>query len=655
MQRQNRSHSVCFTSDGERLSLGQRLAFGGEGSVYPVSGRDGSVVKIYHEAPPETQVRKLEAMIAHSTPELEALTAWPLSIVSETPEGPCIGFVMASASDYKEAHKLYSPRDRKAEFDHADWRFLVRAASNVAKAFAAIHRTGSVIGDVNHSSVMIGQDATVKLIDCDSYQLEFGTEFFPCEVGEPLHTAPELYGQSFREVRRTPNHDAFGLAVLIFELLFMGKHPFAGAFLGSGDPSLEDKIRDFRFAYAANAAENKVSPPAASLSLDSLPDDVAGLFSLAFSSEAAELHRRPSAATWAEGLDRLFDNLTTCERDESHVYFAGAAECPWCPIELATGAMLFNADVAYRPTDSSGFDLESVWRAIESVKPPPEFPEIQIPANVTARPEVRRTVARRRITWLGTSIAGLLAVATTSYFALRDAQAWIGLVVALGGPGYWLRHRYLREVHEASFALMTAEGQLHLAESKWKDRADRSVFERAYEDLKSKKQELQSLPYARAQRLSDLDRTREQRAWTAHMENHRIAQHRIEGLNLSRCVTLASYGVESALDISEKSLRAVPTIGDSLKRTLLTWRKEVEREFTFDPAAGISPTDVAALDQEIAKRQQELQEALSVGANLLSHTKSQIQIARAELSDQLASNLAHLAQAKADFKATSQF
>ena len=62
----------------------------------------------------------------------------------------------------------------------ADWRFLIRAAANVARAFGAVHRTEFVIGDVNQGGVLAGHDATVTLIDCDSFQMEVGGRRFLC-------------------------------------------------------------------------------------------------------------------------------------------------------------------------------------------------------------------------------------------------------------------------------------------------------------------------------------------------------------------------------------------------------------------------------------------------------------------------------------------
>ena len=80
---------------------------------------------------------------------------------------------------------------------------------------------------------------------------------FPCEVGVAHFTPPELAGRNLHELQRTTNHDCFGLAVLIFHLLFLGRHPYAGRFLGIEDMPIERAIHEHRFAFGHKAAECK--------------------------------------------------------------------------------------------------------------------------------------------------------------------------------------------------------------------------------------------------------------------------------------------------------------------------------------------------------------------------------------------------------------
>ncbi len=41
-------------------------------------------------------------------------------------------------------------------------------------------------------------------------------------------------------------------AVMAFQLLFMGRHPFVGGFLGGSDMPIEKAIEEFRFAYSSD-------------------------------------------------------------------------------------------------------------------------------------------------------------------------------------------------------------------------------------------------------------------------------------------------------------------------------------------------------------------------------------------------------------------
>lgn len=124
--------------------------------------------------------------------------------------------------DARPLYELYSPRSRVQHFPLADFRFIVHAAANVARLFTAVHKAGFICGDVNHSNILVRETATVAAVDCDSFQVGDGARF-PCLVGTDLFVPPELTGIDLGQTRRTENHDNFGLALLVFHLLFMGR------------------------------------------------------------------------------------------------------------------------------------------------------------------------------------------------------------------------------------------------------------------------------------------------------------------------------------------------------------------------------------------------------------------------------------------------
>lgn len=76
---------------------------------------------------------------------------------------------MPRLTNHKPIFGLYSPKIRLQEFPKADWRFLIHAAINTARACSVIHEAGHVIGDVNHGNLFVASDATVQFIDRDSF------------------------------------------------------------------------------------------------------------------------------------------------------------------------------------------------------------------------------------------------------------------------------------------------------------------------------------------------------------------------------------------------------------------------------------------------------------------------------------------------------
>ena len=149
---------------------------------------------------------------------------------------------------------------------------LVRTAKNLAAAFYIIHKYGYVIGDVNEGNILVTKKACVRLIDCDSFQVQTRDTIYHCEVGVAQFTPPELQKSKDFKMLRTRNHDNFGLAILIFLLLFMGRHPFSGVYKGTDDMPIERAIAEFRFAFGRSAALKAMSPPPNSVGLPMYPE-----------------------------------------------------------------------------------------------------------------------------------------------------------------------------------------------------------------------------------------------------------------------------------------------------------------------------------------------------------------------------------------------
>ena len=219
------------TGKGHLVQLGHELGKGGEGSVYEVLTNPQQAAKLYnhHHIPDARKQAKLRFMVANADDQLLSYAAWPQETLHEHQNGPVIGFLMTKVTGRSPIHMLYSPAHRRQDYPTAAWDFLLFTARNTAAAFETLHRHGHVLGDVNQGNVMVGSDSKVVLIDCDSFQINTKSETYGCEVGVSHFTPPELQSlPSFNGVKRSFNHDNFGLALLVFHILFGGRHPYSG-------------------------------------------------------------------------------------------------------------------------------------------------------------------------------------------------------------------------------------------------------------------------------------------------------------------------------------------------------------------------------------------------------------------------------------------
>ncbi len=404
-------------SRGSTVRLGKRVGSGGEGEVFELLTSPGTTVaKIYKKPLTPDKQEKLRLMARGCNDELKGISAWPTDVLCTRPGGPVVGFLMPRIADAEPIHKVYGPTHRKETFPHADWRFLVRAAKNLAAAFYVIHKYGYVIGDVNEGNILVNDKACVRLIDCDSFQLRSRERLYYCEVGVAQFTPPEIQNSGDFRHERTENHDNFGLAVLIFQLLFLGRHPYAGVYPGKEDMPLEKAIAGFRFAYGRNAARKSIAPPPNSVGPAIVPDQIAELFEQAFAESGARTAGRPTAEDWWDVLDPFETTLRRCSADAVHHYYTGLPSCPWCRLEEASGVLLFlSADSITK------IDLKREWQRVEAIQPPGPRPvigpELYRPRPAPIGPALEQSLEFRRIR----QAAGAVLAAACLVLALGGA------------------------------------------------------------------------------------------------------------------------------------------------------------------------------------------------------------------------------------------
>jgi DNA-binding helix-hairpin-helix protein with protein kinase domain len=647
--------SMAFFNDqGRRVSLGMELGRGGEAGVYSVEGEPELVAKIYHQPPDPEKTEKLSQMVKLKSERLLALAAWPVGTLFMPGSKSMAGFLMKNVNRFKDIHLLYNPKSRTREFPpKANWRFLIHTAANVARAFVAVHDHGHVIGDVNQSNVRVSAEtAIVNLLDCDSFQISANGKIYPCEVGVPLYTPPELQNTEFREVIRRPNHDNFGLAVLIFHLLFMGRHPFAGKFFGRGEMPIEKAIAEERFAFSRDVQRTQMLPPPACITLAHLPEEIGDLFTSAFGSPGAPAGR-PDGKRWIAELDTLASRLIICSTNKAHLYFNGLPSCPWCPIE-SSGVLLF---VDYTIVDTAtGFSIDVIWSRILAFPSPGEG---KVPSMLTyisgVEPSARATAAarKRKYSIAALAVAGFVAL---GYAVLSDDGLGymfilvVFLVPILGALKDVFDWGGGKEFGEAARA---AEARLRHLQLSWRNEASGDGFNVKLEELRTLTEEYRKLPERRKQKVRELERALYDSQLRHYLEQFDIAAADIPHIKDGRKAMLSAYGIDNAADVTRPALEAVPGFAHFLISQLITWRKSLEATFKFNPGRGVDPLDIQRVNREIAKRRVEIEALLSKGPSELNDLRRRIIAARGRLQIQLEKALLDVAQAQADERAAA--
>ena len=326
------AHLFRRRSSLERLVLDPELEIGagGEAVVRALPDDPALVAKLYHQ-PSLERARKLALMVARppAMPEGTAI-AWPADVLLQE-RGGFAGFLMPRA-DGPRIFEFYNPVSRRQTAPAFHPGKLHRAGRNLAAAFDALHAAGYVVGDVNESNILVDPaDASVTLVDADSLQVRDpdAEVTFRSRVGKPEFTPPELQGVSFGDVDRAPEHDRFGLAVLLYLLLMEGTHPFALRLTGSGEAlPVEDRIRLGLFPHAS--ATDDCHPPRLAPPFETLHPEVAALFLRAFAAGHADAAARPTAAEWRDALEAAEAALAICPANALHRFSPRLEACPWC-------------------------------------------------------------------------------------------------------------------------------------------------------------------------------------------------------------------------------------------------------------------------------------------------------------------------------------
>lgn len=562
--------------------------------VYTCPQEPGLVAKIYSRAPDAEKIAKLHWMLEQLSahPDLAQWCTWPQELVYDA-EGKCVGFRMARVLELRPIHEIYQPEQRKTVLPTAGWDFLVRTAANCARMFASLHRHDVLVGDVNERNIFVDSDATVHLVDCDSFQIRDGAKLYGTGVGVIDYTPPELQGADFRLVERTLEHDRFGLGVILFKLLLMGRHPFSGG--ATGD--LGKAIAAYDWDYPQMAARLRHLVP-----WTTLPGPLRTAFQTTFTQLT-----RPDADLWVERLAAFEASLTTCRREPLHKVPQGLGTCPWCAIEQTSGYAYFSRpQTEWHSEWQSPLELLAPLDAELAELPPPREPtDWQAPrgteaAIATARAMLQAERQPDLLSWYLTFGGALVALAGVA-MALFHTQR--GVIVAASGVAALLVARWLTDRRQLPWQEAQAQIHKHIesireVESEWKGEAlrfrDQDRRLRAW--LADLRQQVQAVDAQRQAELNRLEGDQVPEALRAGLVRFELTSAAIPGVPVEKKRALAIRGVLTAADLDRTQLTTIPGLAPAQVDALVAWRHGLEAQMTGARTHGASMGQFAAID-----------------------------------------------------------
>ncbi|MGH8079305.1 MAG: hypothetical protein ACREP7_01940, partial [Lysobacter sp.] len=316
-----------------RSRLGPLIKSGGAGSVYLLPDDPNSVAKIYHaRVDPPSYTDRIEAML-QLRPQLPdqieggkryVQIAWPDAVVRDD-HGRFIGFTMPAldVDSTSEVEQVLQERQARAAGLPVGLGHKVTLAANLASVLAALHAQHHYVVDLKPVNLRFYRASLyIALLDCDGFSIQGRGRRFHAPQYTPDYLAPEYQIHTLDEAGEE-TQDRFALAVVIFQLLNFGIHPYSGKPAYDRVPTdVPGRIRERCYAYGRHGNPMMAPNPVSAHSV--MPVQLRDLFDRAFGDAPTA---RPSSAEWGDALRAYAQPsrslIVVCGKNREHQHYAG--------------------------------------------------------------------------------------------------------------------------------------------------------------------------------------------------------------------------------------------------------------------------------------------------------------------------------------------
>jgi Uncharacterized protein with protein kinase and helix-hairpin-helix DNA-binding domains len=629
-------------------SITKQIGQGGEGQVFEVLSHETLVLKLYNDALDSKKEQKLKYMASLNTSEIQEFAAWPLDVVINSSNNVA-GFVMKRLVGYVPLHMLFSPMDRKRIFPDKGYNFLTHVARNLATAFYNLHKQGIIVGDVNEGNILVNALGMVAFIDCDSFQINNGNQYFFCEVGVPRYTPPELLIKgTFDNVIRTENTDLFSMAVLVFQLLFLGRHPFAGKNLSKEDIDEDSAIKTFQFAYSLFNTAKKLQPPDNSFEMRNLSEGLIDLFHKSFEGT----NSRPPAGKWVQELNAFYKELVTCTASKLHNYPKKLATCPWCYFQKGKGIIYFIDDsyLQANPITNiehfvNGFKVEK----LSYPKLPLEYSDAHQKPDVIEQKYINYKFLKQ--------LAFVLVLILAIVLSFIDSIFIIpGLLVLCFLNNILPISKILKtELNSRSTKFDALKSQFTALIQQYNSPSELNTFNQVSNRFSDLINSYKKIPIEYTNKKRIIEETLYHEQLHSYLRNFDIRNHPIPSFGANKKLTLYNNGIRNASDVSQLNKIKIYGIGPKNIQILLSWQRQFISQFVYRPDNLRMTAETNKLKQEITAKRNTLEMQIRKEHQSLQYLRASIAGSQQLLESRIKSLASAVYKAELNYMAFKKF
>ncbi|MCE2573892.1 protein kinase domain-containing protein [Motilimonas eburnea] len=308
------------------------ISQGADGAIY-ISKEKQLAIKLYHEVKKDkVRQQKIWQMIQQPPQQVtEADFAWPVAVVSNLKDA-FLGYAMPliNMQSHTELENILSTKLRQHMALSHHPLLRIKAAISLAQRVASLHQVGHFIIDLKPVNLTLHKTSgEVTILDCDGFAIASNNKSrYPAHQYTAGYIAPEAFSHHLPPTKLGLNQDLFALAVIIFQLINNGIHPFQGVPVKGESLPTDNQARIAHGLFAYGHKKHPLINP----SPWSIHQDLPAALTYAFEQSLTGI-KRVNAKDWYELLTKQLNTYHNCKHNAEHAFWGSS--CPWCQLDKA--------------------------------------------------------------------------------------------------------------------------------------------------------------------------------------------------------------------------------------------------------------------------------------------------------------------------------